>query len=286
MADLPNTLTYFGDLNTISRVVNKSELPLLEAHQLGDPFLPDRYTPLPFSREEMFEASVKYITQAVLGKSAPGGRPNHPLQKAISRWRAEDRFKDEEEIKVVMQSLLPAIVDKAFHEASAYHQAWIDYVSSHRSVPFYENVKDLSLWQRYGHGHKGAAITFSCADETLFQHCHPVVYQKVPSTTVSQQLHIEQMVGMINDIELDPQRTLLTQDYAQRQLKEWRLIADNGDEEQWLKFPAGLIRSVYLGALVPEQSVMKFKQYLANLDPAIRVFRAYGKPAEYRLDFA
>ncbi|TQV81523.1 hypothetical protein [Aliikangiella coralliicola] len=286
MSDLPATLTYFGNLQNIGQVINKLALPVQEAHQLRDPFLPDRYTSLAFTSQDMFDASVKFIAHAILGKSPPKGQPNHPLQKAIMRWRMENRFNDESEIKEALQGLLPAMVEKAFNEAKECHQAWVDYVSSKRVIRFCEKFQDLALWELAGAGYRGAAIKFKCSEDSIFKYCHPVNYQRWPAVTVNQQDYVEHMVGSIPEIEFNPEKTLLTQNYAHRQFKEWRLLVDADEhDEQWLEFPINLIQSVYIGALVPDKTVEQLKNHLARLGPFINVYHARCKANEFSFEF-
>ena len=286
MSDLPATLTYFGNLQNISQVINKLALPLKQAHQLANPFLPDRNTEMAFSVKELFDASVKQIAHAILGRSAPRGQPNHPLQKAVMRWRMENRFNDESEIKEALQGLLPAMVEKTFNHAKENHQEWIDYVSSKRLVTLFEKYQELELWEAASIQHKGAAIKFKCEEDSIFDFCEPAVYSKIPATTVDLKSYIEHMMGIIPEIEFDPQQTLLAQNYAKRGFKEWRLLVDDNEfEEQWIEFPLELIQSVYIGALVPEKTAEQLKNHLAKLNPNINVFQGHCRANEYSIEF-
>lgn len=286
MSDLPATLTFFGNLQVISKVINKLALPVQDAHQLADPFLPDGHTPLSFSLNDLFQSSVKYISHAILGRSPPRGQPNHPLQKAMMRWRMENRFNDEEEIKEALLGLLPAMVEKSFGEAQAQQKEWVNFVSSKRLVSFYEKFQDLQLWQEQGFNHRGAALKFRCDTGSIFAECAPVRYTKIPAKTVDQQQYVEFMVGEIPEIEFDPMQVILTQNYAHRQFKEWRLLVDNNEfEEQWLEFSLDILQSVYIGALVPEKTTEQLKNHLAKLNPNINVFQARCRPNEFSLEF-
>lgn len=286
MSDLPATLTFFGNLQVISKVINKLALPVHDVHQLTDPFMPDHNTQLSFSLSDLFQSSAKYIAHAILGRTPPRGQPNHPLQKAMMRWRMENRFSDEEEIKEALQGLLPAMVEKSFNEAKAQQSDWVDFVSSKRLVTFYEKFQELQLWDKQGFNHKGAAIKFRCDPDSIFANCEPVKYTKVPAKTVDQHLYVEHMVGVVPEIEFDPLQIILTQNYAHRHLKEWRLLVDNDEfEEQWLEFSLDIVQSVYIGALVPEKTAEQLKVHLAKLNPSINVFQARCRPNEFTLEF-
>ncbi|MET1256023.1 hypothetical protein [Aliikangiella maris] len=286
MSELPATLTYFGNLQSISQVLNKCALPLVEASQLHNPFLPDKNTPLAFTVSEMFEQSVKFISHAILGKSAPRGQPNHPLIKAIARWRLENRFNDESEIREALNGLLPAMVEKTFNDAKVAHQRWIDFVSQKRIVVLYEKFQELQQWERLIYQHKGAAIKFKCATDDIFKFAHPAIYQKKPMQTVELSDYIEHMVGTKTEIEFNPLNILLAQNYSQRTFKEWRMVVNSDDyTENLIEFPVGAIQSVYIDALVPAQSVEQLKNHLAKMNSHIHVYQAKCKRNEYELEF-
>ncbi|MCW9018021.1 MAG: hypothetical protein OQJ89_13710 [Kangiellaceae bacterium] len=286
MSDLPATLTYFSSLQNVGHVLNRCALPVVEAHQLNDPFLPDKNTHMPFSVKELFDGSVKTIAHAILGKSPPRGQPNHPLQKAIMRWRMENRFNDESEIKEALQGLLPAMVEKSFNEAKESHQDWVNFISSKRLACLYEKFQTLDMWESLGLNHKGAAIKFRCAEDSIFQHCKPAVYKRIPATTVNEKEYVEYMIGSRPEIEVNPEASLLTQSYAKRQQKEWRLVVDNNEHaEQWLDFVPSLIQSVYLGIYVSEKVVEQLKSHLSKLNPQAHLYQAKCTDNEYSIEF-
>ena len=286
MSDLPATLTYFGTMSRIGQVLNRSAIPVFEAHELNDPFLPDRFSEMPFDVKSLFESGVKEVSHMILGKSPPKGQPNHPLLKAIMRWRMENRFNDEIEIKEALQGLLPAMVEKTFNEAKQAHQSWIDYVSNKKVALFYEKFQELSMWQALAAQHKGAAIKFKCVEESIFEMCHPADYSKQPAGTVSGHDYIQHMVGTKAEVELNPESILLRQDYALRQMKEWRMVVDcNEQKEQWIEFPMDLIQSIYLGALVPEKTIEQLKTHLKRLNPQINLYKAVCMKTEFGLSF-
>ncbi len=285
MSNLPATLTYFGSIQKIGQILNRSAVPLLQAHELCDPFLPNRFTPLPFSYDQLFEAAVKEVAHYILGVSPPRGQPNHPLQKAILRWRMENRFNDEHEIREALQGLLPAMVEKAYEHAKLAHSNWVNFVSSKKVAAFYEQNQELAMWQLLGHSHRGAAIKFNCSNEE-FENCMPADYHKMPASTVSLKQYVEYMMGLLPEVEIDVEKIILRQDYSHRKQKEWRLVVDcNEQKDQWWHFKTNSIRSIYLGALVPEKTCEQLKKHLAKLNPKIRLFKAQAEINSYSLDF-
>jgi len=195
----------------------------------------------------------------------------------------ENRFNDESEVKEALQGLLPSMVEKSFNDAKTCHKEWVKYVTLNHVVPLFEKFQELELWQEKGLGLKGAAIKFKCPDDSIFSKCQPVEYTKVPATTVRALSYVEQMVGDIPEVEFNPQKILLTQNYDHRKNKEWRLISDS--EEASLVFPPDLIQSVYLGALVSSSNAEKLKNHLAKVNPSVNVYHAHCKTNEFGLDF-
>ncbi|WP_196140502.1 hypothetical protein [Aliikangiella sp. G2MR2-5] len=286
MSELPATLTYFGNMQKIGQVLNRCALPAVSAQNLFDPFLPHEHSAMPFSSEGLVESATKYIVQAILGKSPPRGQPNHPLQKAVNRWRAENRFNSDAEIKEALKGLLPTMVEKVYSEAMEMHNQWLDYANSKRIIPLFENYQSLNLWQLLAHSHKGVAIRFRCEASSVFKDAKPVVYSSQPAKTVSISEFTEYMVGNRGPVSLRPELIVLNQNSAYRKLKEWRLILDSTQEsEQWLTFEPDVIQSVYIGALVPEKTVSQLQKHLHKMNPAISVYRSRTAEHEYALEF-
>jgi hypothetical protein len=283
MTETPVSLTFFASLTSISQVLTKSELPLLEAHQLHDVFLPDAKSQMPFTCDELFDLSVKFIAGAIFGKTPPKGQPNNPLQKAIMRWRMESRFNDESEVREALQGLLPSMLEMSFNEAKACHDAWLNYVSLNKVIPLFENFQDLDLWLEKAFALKGAAIKFKCPDDSIFSQCVPVNYKKVPARTVNPHSYVEHMLGNIHEVEFKPQEILTTQNYNYRRYKEWRLIVETDADS--LAFSPDLIQSLYLGVMVSESNAEKLKKHMMKVNPKVNVYHARCNSNEFNLDF-
>jgi hypothetical protein len=286
MQELPTHLTYFISLSGISKILANSSLPMFELDQLNDPFLPDKNGSLKLDIQQFFDSSVKAISHGILGKSPPRGQPNHSLQKAIMRWRAEERFNNVDEIKVALQGLLPAMVELEFNKIKKLHAEWIDFANDSLLLPFFERYQDLVLWEKYGNNHSGLAIRFKCEEDSFFEHCQPVIYSKSPAKTIDVKAHIEFMMGGVNEVEFSPKDILLHQDYNQRLYKEWRLIrCHDEDNENYLSFPIRLIKSIYIGALVSDTNAEQLKKHIVKMYPKIKLYRAYPNDSDYSLKF-
>jgi len=286
MTDLPTSLSYYGSCRGVIQILEHQSLPLFQANDMRDPFLPTRLTELNFDCQALFERSVKYMTSAILGKAAPRGNPNHPLQKAIRRWRGENRFSDEAEIRDSLVGLLPAMVEKSFNDAKEIHQNWHEFIQNKRLLPFFESSTNADLWQLEAERYSGVVIKFNCADDSLFEQCLPVHYSKQPPKTVSIESCVELMVGELNQIPTDFMELILTQNYQYRTQKEWRLVTDMSSEEEFrLSFPSELIQSIYIGASVPLVKKEQIISLAKHLGDKIHVYQALCSDNSYEFRF-
>ncbi len=286
MADLPPSLAYYGSFQGVIQILKHQSLPLFQADEFRDPFLPNKFTQLDFDCQALFEASVKYMTAAILGKSAPKGNPNHPLQKAIRRWRGENRFSDEVEIRESLIGLLPAMVEKTFNHAKEIHTEWLTYVENKRLLPFFENVSNSELWLLEAERYSGVVIKFKCAEDSIFEKCTAVQYSKKPPKTVNIRDCVDFMVGDINEMPADFESLLLAQNYQFRSQKEWRLMMERTSEDELcLSFPSELIQSIYLGAAVPTTKVEHLNHLAKQLDSKINVYRSVCSDSSYEFNF-
>jgi hypothetical protein len=284
MADLPPSLAYYGSYQGAMQILKHQSLPLFQAEQIPDPFLPNAHSRLDFDCQALFECSVKYMTSAILGKSAPRGNPNHPLQKAIRRWRGENRFNDEAEIRDSLVGLLPAMVEKQFNLAKEIFDEWLVFVETKRMLPLFENANNSELWLLEAARYSGVVIKFKVAEESIFEQCEPIKYNRLPPKPVSINNCVDLMMGELNEMPKDFMSLLLTQNYQFRTQKEWRLVVDRqpGDELV-IDFPTELIQSIYLGASVPKLKSEQMCEVAKNLNSNMNVFQAVC--AENNYDF-
>lgn len=284
MADLPPSLAYYGSYQGVMQILKHQSLPLFQADQIPDPFLPNQYTRLDFDCQALFERSVKYMTSAILGKSAPRGNPNHPLQKAIRRWRGENRFNDESEIRDSLVGLLPAMVEKEFNHAKEIFEEWLAFVKNKRMLPLFENANNSELWLLEAARYSGVVIKFKVAEDSIFENCQPVKYSRQPPRPVHINNCVDLMMGELNEMPDDLTSLLLTQNYQFRTQKEWRLIVDQQpDDDLVIDFPIELIQSIYLGASVPKLKSQQMCEIAKKLNSNMNVYQAVC--AENSYDF-
>jgi len=285
MQDLPPALTYYGSIAGVRQILTSGRLPLFEAHELGDPFLPNRFTELGFDGEAIYEEAVRYMTKAILGDKPPQANPNHPMQKAIRRWRMENRFHRQEEIRKALKGLLPALVEKALEDARARHQQWLNFISQRRMIPFFEQGKDPLLWLSEGDRHAGVALRFNCREPSFLDQALPCRYSRFPAHTVDLREVVELMVGHTQDIELDFEEILLTCNYNLRWQNEWRFVVEQKPEDEpWFEFEPRHIQSLFIGALVPETMVNEILIEAELLNSDIRVFQMQCVKNSYQLE--
>ncbi len=286
MADLPPSLAYYGSFQGVMQILKHQSLPLFQADELRDPFLPNKFTQLDFDCQALFELSVKYMTSAILGKAAPKGNPNHPLQKAIKRWRGENRFSDETEIRESLVGLLPAMVEKSFNHAKEIHADWLSFVENKRLLPFFESANNSELWLLEAEWYSGVVIKFKCTEDSIFKQCVPIKYSKIPPKTVSVRNCVDFMVGDINEMPIDFMKQLLTQNYHFRSQKEWRLVIERSvEDELCLSFPSELIQSIYIGASVPVLKVEQMSLLAKQVASKINVYQSICSDTSYEFKF-
>ena len=286
MIDLPPSLAYYGSCAGIVQILEHNSLPLFQAHEMRDPFLPNKNSELGFECQDLFESSVKYMTAAILGKSAPRGNPNHPLQKAIMRWRGENRFADEAEIRDSLIGLMPAMVEKSFEHAKEIHQKWLAFIENKRILSFYESYSDEGLWLSEAEHFSGAVIKLKCADGSVLEQCLPVKYSRLPSQIVGVEPTVELMVGELNEMPTDFNSLILAQNYQSRAQKEWRLVVDRlPDDEFCLNFSSDLIQSVYIGAMASMAEQEKIGDLIKKLGRKINLYRAVCRETCYGFRF-
>ncbi|MBV1910281.1 MAG: hypothetical protein KUG78_13345 [Kangiellaceae bacterium] len=282
MVELPPSLAYYGSYQGALQIIQHQMLPVFPADELRDPFLPNQHSEMGFDCQELFELAVKYMTSAILGKSSPKGNPNHPLQKAIRRWRGENRFNDEAEVRESLVSLLPAMVETQFNDAEKIHQNWLDYIRGKRVLPLFEQANHSELWLMEADRYAGVVIKFACDDDSIFEQCLPAHYDKQPPKTVKIQDCVSLMMGELNEIEVDFAKTLLTQNYQFRGQKEWRLITGKQpDDEFCIRFSTELIRSIYIGAAVPKNKADELTEVTRQLDGNINIYQANCSESNY-----
>ena len=190
---------------------DKLALPLFEVHSHKDPFLPNKFTPFDLNEEDLLEAAIKYITGAIFSASAPAGDPNHPLVKAINRWRMEDRFSNEQEIKEALDTLISPMVTQVYNQSLEEYDNWQNFLTHHRITRFFESINNPQLWQTEGQQYSAIAIKIKCADDSFMEQCKPLIYQTKPAQTIDMMQCVKLLMGEIRELKIDPESILLTQ---------------------------------------------------------------------------
>ncbi len=286
MVETPASLVYYGSFKGALQILKHRSLPLFKAEDMRDPFLPSSNSQLGFDCQELYERAVKYMTAAIFGKSPPNGNPNHPLQRAIRRWRSEDRFSDEAEIRESLVGLLPAMVEQSYNNAKDILNQWLDYVENKRLLPLYASASDANLWLLEGEHYSGVAVKFKCDSDSIFGECLPVKYSPHPAKPMDMDTCMKLMVGELQELEQDNQELLLTQNYQFRKQKEWRLIVEREEDDEFcLDFPIELLQSVYIGVSVPTEEAEKIYKLAKELNPSISVFKGVCSQTGYQFHF-
>ena len=182
----PTALNFFGSFAQINQILKLSALPLYESHQLKDPFIPTKTMTIEFNRTEMLESTIRRMVGLILSKSSPKGNPNHPMQKVIRRWRSEERFESEKDIRTALESLLPTVVEQNYHQAETYYEDLRQFIENQRIVRFFDNLNDIQLWNSEAQHYTGAVIRFDFSDnESFMSQLHPANYPTTPAKVLA-----------------------------------------------------------------------------------------------------
>lgn len=258
-------------------------LPVSSLEQLKDPFMPAASVFPEFSRNDLLEASIKYISGMIFGPKMPPGNPNNSLYKAIQRWRAESRFNDEIEVREALQGLLPSMVEINYQQACEQQKNWCQYVEAKRVVRVYDSVLHDELWLNEANRYSGIAVRFKVTEESLFSQLKAANYQTKPPKTVSLSQYVQLLCGERYEINFDPESCLLTQAQASKSQKEWRLLLAAEPGKTSCSIACETISAIYIGPLVSDDKRSHLINWLSQHLPDVDLQQVSTHPLEYKL---
>ncbi len=286
MSPIPSTLHYFASIEEIHQILDLSALPLFEANELNDPFLPTKFSQINFTPSELLQVAIKRMISIVLGHQPHASNPQHPMQKVASRWRDENRFTHEEEIRTALINLLPPVVEQAHNDAKQSFSEIHNFINSRRFNRFFTNMNDLLTWQIHGKQYAGGAIAFRVKQTPPFDECHEVKYQSKPSQILDVIQCAKQMLGESAPENINPKTNLLIQNQKLKSQKEWRLMTQNFDSNRpWISFNKEMIKGIYLGPCVPDNKITYLKNYMQKKIPAASLYVAQIKRTHFEFEF-
>ena len=293
----PESLYKYATTDQAETILATNKLRWSSPELFDEPWAIKLDPKLGFDHLAINKAMLKTAVSMIFTRDMPSGNLEHPLYKAIRRWRSEDRFHDELEAFGALSELLaptPDTLQQRLHDIVA---AWKNLVANSRILCLSETNRDIHSWACYAENHRGLALKFGTDDSVCITDPKPVSYvnQRCHLTTVKEQ--VDDLVGIkraagINGLE----QKILTKNKYSASEKEWRCIRHYAEEEldcgedveDWYldeKFDPAELQAIYFGFLMPMVSRKKIIQLVKSKYPHVVLYAAYPLEHQYDLDF-
>ncbi len=293
----PDSLIKYASADIGEEILSTGTLRWSSPELFDEPWAIPLDPKLNFDHMTINKAMLKTATSMIFSRDLPKGHPQHPLYKAIRRWRSEDRFKDEVEAFEALSELLAPTPETLKEKLCQMLSCWHDLVANARILCLSETVKDLQSWQRYADNYRGIALRFTSDDDGLITDPKRVEYSTQRSRLTHVKEQVDDLVGIkrANVIESFESK-LLTKNKCESSEKEWRCVRvlseeelDCGEDvEDWyidLNFKPAELRAVYFGFEMPEDRREELLGLIKVGYPETQLYVA--RPAEefYELEF-
>ena len=222
---------------------------------------------MPFDHLSVNQAMLKTASAMIFNRDLPSGDLNHPLYKAIRRWRTEDRFHDESEAYGALSELLSATAGTLELKLRKLECAWQKMISSARVLAMSDTVRDPGSWRRYADSHRGVALKFDCRESGPLTDARQVSYSNVRPTLTTVREQVKDLVGLTrSQTGGTMQDKLLRKSRADAGEREWRVLrvsdadgfASSEDPATWYLdegFQEDDLRSVYFGSNITAERI-------------------------------
>ncbi len=237
-------------------------------HTWHNPFELTQDTDLPFAQQQLKRAVLKGLSSLIFGPQPPEGIPDHPIPKAVQRWRTSQRFISEEEVEQDLGKIVDGLISQQQEALETILEDWRNFYRSHRYLRLFKENKNAQLWRSYADNFRGMAFKFDVSEsDSSFAEVSPVKYQTEPLVITKLSEQVDHILGMR---EANPQRRFkklaLSQPKELSAEKEIRACMQVSEEQQdWhiaMPFQGGELKAVYLGNYFPQQHIDKVKQLL------------------------
>jgi len=292
---LPETLTKYASAETAELILNNSCLRWSSPELFDEPWAVKHDPKLDFDHVTINDAMLKTAVAMIFSRDLPKGNVDHPLFKAIRRWRSEDRFKDEMEAFEALKELLAPTPETLADKLKKIVTAWRRLIENVRILCLSETNKDLLSWSLYADNHRGMALKFST--EGILADSKPVEYHSLRSHLTSVKEQVNDLVGIQKADVIDTfDDRLLSRPRSSASEKEWRNVKvfredelDCGEDiEDWhldLPFEPQDLKAVYFGFQMSEQKRAEFIELLKTSYPTTKIFLAFPMEGQFEVDF-
>jgi len=291
----PDTLIKYVGPDTAQKILSSGTLRWSSPELFDEPWGVRLDPRLGFDHQMVSQAMLKAATGMIFARDMPEGNLDHPLFKAIRRWRAEERFQNEAEAFEALSELLASTSEVVRGKLLQMLTTWQTLVETARVVCLAETHKDVQSWRLYAQNHRGAALRFSC-DGVLRK---PVAVEYSSSrpklTTLKEQ--VEDLIGIKQAPATDSYATkLFLKSRADAGEKEWRCLRQMNEEdldcgedvEDWYQddpFPAKELKAIYLGFMMPEDTRAKIIALVTRDYPQTAIYISRPLDDAYELEF-
>lgn len=178
---------------------------------------------------------------------------------------------------------LVAEIARACEKTSGFGTAWANHLQKliHRKLEkelgifcLTEAASHPLMWAHYGAGHAGLCIEFHCDAQSAFWNRTMKVEYRADYPRVNPLRQSDQEIAL---------NSVMVKGHDWAYEKEWRIVDfERGSGTQNL--PVGSLRSVILGARIPEPAIARVKALVLEAQAAVAIHRASPDVQGYRLD--
>lgn len=291
----PDAIYKYLATDEAREILCNSSLRWVSPALLDDPWFIGYKVDLGFDHETINKAMLNTAVSMIFDREMPSGNRDHPLYKAICRWRSEDRFKDETEAWDALSELLAPTPETLQNKLNTLTLAWQETVANARMVSFSANPKILESWQHLADNYRGVVLRFEPTGSLKGAKAVEYSSQRPHLTTVREQVH--DLVGIERaNVESQFETKLLTNSKhlaIEKEVRRIQIFAEEDldcgeDVEDWYMdepFAPDELKAVYFGFAMPDDERLELAELLAAKYPDVVMYQARKLDEQYDVEF-
>ncbi len=293
----PEYLYKYASYESSLKILTSGNFRWSSPELFDEPFNIRQDPGLDFDHASVSTAMLKSASAMIFTRDMPDGNNDHPLYKAIRRWRSEDRFHDEEEAFDALSELLAPTPESLKSKIATMVTEWRMLVEHARLLCFSDTFKDLQSWRLYAENHKGIALRFNCESNGTLGSARQVEYSSTRNRLSTLKEQVDDLVGI--------NRALPSTEYASKLFikpksdaseREWRCLQvlaeedlDCGEDvEDWYldaPFRADELTAAYLGFAMSEEHKDEICDLIRTHYPRATIYLASPVAESYDIEF-
>ena len=291
----PDSLYKYMSFDTARQILGDGTLRWRSPELLNDPWFIGHGAQLGFDHIMVNKAMLNTAVSMLFTRDIPSGNKDHPLYKAICRWRAEDRFKDETEAWDALSELLAPTPETLQQKLATIVSGWRELVANARVICFSDTPKEMQSWQQYADNFQGIAMRFERSGNLANPKAVEYSAQRQHLTTVREQ--VNDLVGIERAlVEAKFESKLLSKAKHLAHEREWRCIRvmneedlDCGEDvEDWYMdeaFPTDSLKAIYFGFKMPASQIKDIAQLVKEGYPDTALYISVPVDEQFDLEF-